>query len=348
MVPVLTVDTKGRITNISSAAVSGGGGGVSAGAGLAVVSGTLVTVGTVSPVTATNISINAGNTIDTTHSGAINNIIAGGSNNTTSNAAYQTVAGGDNNKTTNNFDTVGGGSGNTASGGSSVVPGGSNNTASGADAIAAGAGCQASGAQSVSMGNGNVASGIASHATGSGTAASGNFSSASGQFTTTRGTSGAFINGGLGGPSATASFPGRGQSVTYTLFVQTNGATAVRLTTDGAAAGPTNIGVVPVAGLAMWTATITIADKDTFGKVATYTIGPSLIQRAGDGTMTLGTGNPVAVAGPTIGTLVLAAIPTLTADSTNFGFNLSFTPPVANTDNLYAVAVIEAVETQMN
>jgi hypothetical protein len=346
IIPVLTINNQGRVTNIGSASVASSG--VSSGGGIATVSGSVVSVGTVSALAATNVIITGANTLNATNAAYSNNVIAGGNGNTTGAFAGQAIGGGSSNLTGGTNATVGGGSSNQATNTGAVVPGGRSNVASGSDSFAAGFGNTASGVQSVAQGNGSAAAAPYTFAHGNAVRSDGTASFAVGQFTTTRGTSGAFVRGGMGGPSAAGGFPGRGQGVVYTLFCQTAGATAARLTTDGGAASSANIGILPQTGLALWTVTMFITDKSTFGATATYSIGPSLLLRSAANAMTLGTGNPAAVAGPTNGTLVLAVPPTLTADATLFGFNLSFTPPVGNTDTLYAVAIVEAVETQLN
>jgi hypothetical protein len=290
-----------------------------------------------------------GNTINTTDSNAKYNVVLGGSTNGTGDATNQTIAGGASNTASANYATVGGGESNTASGINSTVTGGDNNRASGQNSTAIGYGNVASGSQSVAAGDSCTASNTSSLCMGHQSTASGTYASVFGSATSDRGTSGAFVEGGNGGPSASAAFPGRAQSVVYTLFNDTTGSSAVRLTTDGNSAGTSNIGALKPKMAVTWNCRITITDKTNIGNVATYTIGDSLIiQGTTVGSTTLGTGNPTASAGPTAGTLTLQAAPALAADTTNGGFNLSYTPPSGNSDELYSVAVCRAVETQYN
>lgn len=291
------------------------------------------------------------NTINTANSGATNNVIAGGSSNSTGNATGQFIGGGSGNSTSANNASVIGGASN-ASNGINAISGGTGNTAGNQNSIALGTGNTVSANQGVALGDGNQVSGVSASALGRDVTLSGQYSFGTGQLTGDRGTSGAFVEGGLGGPSANSSHPGRGQSVVYTLWSDVSNATASRLTTTGGGASSTNIGVLPGGpASATWNCRILISDKTTAGKIWVYTIADSLVYTTSSSSATtaLGTSNPSPVAGPTAGSpSALQAAPTLTADTSLGGFNLSYTPPSGNTDELYAIAICRAVETQTN
>lgn len=352
--------------------------GVTSASGLAsIVSTSTVNVGTTSTAAPSSFILGgAGNVINNTTSTASDNaIIAGTLNvisgpnadgfigagvaNTVSQNSAAVVAG-QTNTASGAQSFVGGGSQNVASGLQAAIPGGTQNLASGQGsfamgvastagqqvAIAMGQSASATAEAALAMGFGPAASGFGCQALGTEDQCSGEWSFVAGQFTTDRGTWGAFVHGGGGGPNASQSVPGTGQKVTYTLFAQNAGALSTRLTTTGGAAAATNIGALPNTAFATWNCKINIVDKTNFPNGVEYSIGDSVITRGSSAATTaLGTGNPSAVAGPTTGTpLVLQAAPAITADSTNGGVNLSYTPPLGNTDTLSAVAACEAVE----
>jgi hypothetical protein len=240
-----------------------------------------------------------------------------------------------------------------ASGANSFVVG-YENVASGQYAVAAGNNSNATNTNSVAIGSGNIASGNAALALGSsttasaasasaigfGTTASGSYSTvmgyngtAAGEYSTVVGAIGndrtntaAFVHGGGGSDGI--------QSEDHLLYFTTTGATAVRLTAlgSGTATATNTVGVAFGASL-FWIDFI--AYDRTSGQVMTYTCGPGVIFQAAGGvsTTTFGTaGAPAFTAGPfTSATAVLAAAPTVAADTTLGSFNISVTPPVANT-----------------
>lgn len=284
------------------------------------------------------------------------NTVGGGSGNTASGNSYATVSGGFTGTASGQYSTVAGGNTNTASGQASITLGGTGNLASALDAVAGGASSAAQASFAVAIGDTVQANGYYSDAFGLKTVINGDGSFVAGMYTTDRATQGAFVEGGSGGPGG-GTGRGAAQSVVYTLYMDSTGASPVRLTTDGGSASnglgasgvANNIGALQSRMVAVWTCNIIIADRTTQTNVATYTLGPSMIyQAANAASTTLGTGNPVAVAGPTAGTLTLAAVPALTADTTLGGFNLSFTPPVGTSDEFYSTAVCKSTETRYN
>lgn len=219
------------------------------------------------------------------------------------------------------------------------------------------------GANSINVGGtndveGDFGIGIGSNisgSVGSGTTAIGRYITGNGTNTqllgyqiTDRGNYGAFIHSGVNLQGTTSNL-GRSQLEEYVLVNQTTGSTAVRLTADGNSAGALNVGALGSAGVAQFTIDLTITDTAT-GAIVTYTLGPSLIARpTSQASTVMGTGNPSFVAGPTVGSLgALGAAPTVTADTSNGGFNLSYTPPSGNTDALYAVARLRYLTTRYN
>lgn len=367
-----TVTALGSGLSNAGGTLNTAGSGINAATGLAsIVSSTTLNVGTISAAAPTSFILGGSlNVINTVTATAVDNAIIGGSGDTigagdhnfigagsgnviASSAADGAIVGGQNNTIAAGGGSgfIGAGSSNTISAGGGGVGGGDHNAIGGSASWAAGSGNVVNGNSSGAVGVSNTVTGQWSFATGHFNLASGEATFVPGSFTGDRGNTGAFIEGGLGGPGAgTAPNGAKGQSEVYTLFAGTTGATAVRLTSDGIGATSLNIGGLGTSMVAVWDCKIDVIDKTAFPNSVSYTIGPSVITRQGAASTTaLGTGNPAAVAGPTAGTpLVLAAAPALTADVTNGGFNLSYTPPVANTDSLLAVAACRAVIIQTN
>jgi hypothetical protein len=231
---------------------------------------------------------------------------------------------------------------------------GSTNTASGTNATAIGVSNTASNTAAVAMGNASQATGSVAIAIGNGAISSGAASVALGQNVTASG-GGAFVHGnratdrGTGGSRAFASgqfiTTGDGQIQEAVFRATTAAASATRLTTDAAAASATNVLVLPNNGSYLITAECIIRNVTT-GKTLTYTLGPSMVERGANAAATaVASGNPAFIAGPASSSPpTLAAIPTLTADTTNGGLNISFTPPAANTDTYRAVCYVRSVQ----
>jgi len=232
---------------------------------------------------------------------------------------------------------------NTASGVGSLAVG-SSNTASGTYSTALGDGVTTSGGYSLTVGQSFTNAGSYSVAVGRSHASIGDQSAVFGRFGTTHGTEGALV---LGAGSAGTSSAGSSQMRTTVLWSFTSGATASRLTANNGAASTTNIMNLANNSAMMFEAKCVVRNNSS-ANANTYTIGPSLITRGANAASTaMSAGNPAVVAGPTTGTaLTLAADPTFTADTTNGGFNVSYTPPVGNNTAMYAVCVITGVETR--
>jgi len=125
-----------------------------------------------------------------------------------------------------------------------------------------------------------------------------------------------------------------------TFYALTSGATATRLTTNGLAATATNVGSIPSSTAIEYSVQCIILDRTSrAGNI--YTFGASAISNIA-GTVALGTTNPTVTTGPVLNSgLTLVATPTIVADNTNKGWNISYTPPSGNTDPVYAQCTVE-------
>lgn len=149
---------------------------------------------------------------------------------------------------------------------------------------------------------------------------------------------GAFIYGNPQGGNT-----GRTQVEHYTFAAFTSGATAVRLTVDGNAAGNTNLANVRngVSPNAMYCGTIYLAIFDYTANVG-WSYRTDIMYGLASSTFFVAGGTFTSVA--TYGSPpALGAAPTVTADTTYDGLNISFAPPSGNTDNIVASAVVTAV-----
>lgn len=127
---------------------------------------------------------------------------------------------------------------------------------------------------------------------------------------------------------------------TLAFFVQTSGAVAVKLTTDGTAASSSNVGTIPTSTAIQYTAQCIVINR-TSRAANIYTAGSSAISNIA-GTVAVSGSNPAITVGPTLGGgLTLGAVITIVADNTNKGWAIAFTPPAANTDPVYAQCTLE-------
>lgn len=142
---------------------------------------------------------------------------------------------------------------------------------------------------------------------------------------------------------------GRSQIEEYLLVNSTSGATAVRLTTDETAANTHNVANLASSQSCSFTVEIIILDTVT-RKSVTYSLSQSLVEQGANAattTIVLNAGG--VVAGPTSASpFTLGAAPTVTADTTNGGLNISYTPPAANTDKFYAEAYVRYIGVRYN
>lgn len=126
-----------------------------------------------------------------------------------------------------------------------------------------------------------------------------------------------------------------GQDEKYRFYNVTSTSAAVVLSANSSVAGAANVANLANNSAMLFTADFIVYDKNT-GKAITYNQGPSLITRGTSAATTvISSGNPSMIAGPASTTpFTLAAAPTISADVTNGGFSVGYTPPVANTDTL--------------
>lgn len=278
-------------------------------------------------------------------------VVSGGSANTAS-GADSNVAGGFNNIVNQQYGNVAGGTANSVQATGGAITGGNANTLTSTYGTGGGNGNVINGGTaSTAFGAANNTNGGSyNYLVGNNNLSGGNYAYAQGNSTDSRNNVGvqAFSGNGTIGIGAR----GRAQIETYVFTNTTSGSAAVQLTTDGAAAGSANIGNLGSAQASLFTAFCIVTDTVT-SKSLTYTAGvplTSLIQRptnAASTAVTLSVSG--VVGGATTGTPpVLQAAPTFTADTTNGGLNISYTPPVANTDLFYAVCQINYVTTRYN
>jgi len=257
-----------------------------------------------------------------------------------------------------NSNAVAMGDQNVASGGDSVALG-EQTTASGTAALAAGYFNTASGDYSTALGDHNTTSGTAAFAGGHLNTANANYAFdfgynntatavlgiVFGGYATDDGNLGQVSLGGYLGPNNSSNL-GSAMGRQNIFYNSTSGSAAVRLTTDGGSAGSGNVGSIGNNSYLAYTVECVIADKAN-NRANTYTFGESLLTRGANAASTaVSSGNPTATAGPTTSTgLTLQAIPSIAADTTNGGLNISYTPPTSNTDTLYAVCKLTGTET---
>jgi lysophospholipase L1-like esterase len=212
-----------------------------------------------------------------------------------------------------------------ASGNYSSIFGGTSNTASGTYSGAAG--------------NQNIASGAICWAIGDQSAATGNRSHARGTQATDRARYGADV-----WASNFLATRGDAQISTSVLRGTGNSTSAVRLTSDGAAAGSANCINIPNNTAYLVTIDVVAFDHTTVTKSESWSTWTGLLTRGANAASTAITMNttPTPITNGTVTGSSIAA----TADTTNGGINLSFTPPSANTDTWNIVARVTAVEVQ--
>jgi hypothetical protein len=232
-------------------------------------------------------------------------------------AAAQVASGGNAN--------IGGGLNNTASGTAATVAGGSSNTASAGNSTVAG-------------GNSNTASGTGSFAAGVSNTAGGSYSSAPG------GTQ-ASAHGIYGAQVFATGFnvaQGDAQAGLYVLRGRSSAGAAVRLTADGTGtAGSVNVANLPLN--TAWSGDMLVTARDTTtGNCCRWRISFGLGCAATAATTAYAEGS-VEFAN-IIGSVAATANLVRSADTTNRGINLTFTPANSNTWDL--VAVMRTAEVQ--
>lgn len=128
---------------------------------------------------------------------------------------------------------------------------------------------------------------------------------------------------------------GQHESYTFTAIIANGGTGPGRLTTDGLTASTNNIASLGLIGSALFSITFVASDGTSNGAVLTWTLTNGLIYQNGVTVAMSGT-NPVFIAGPKSTSAPVASVPTVAADVTNVGFDISWTAPNTNGWNLAA------------
>ena len=166
--------------------------------------------------------------------------------------------------------------------------------------------------------------------------ASGSLTTTGGYYGTDRGNRGGRVWGGSYNFGTTT--PGHNQIEDYLLTVKSTGTTTVRVTTDGTgSASATNIGALGTKTVASFQAVLTMYDT-TNNWVANYTYGfegaPGIVQVGSSAaTTSIGNSPTVFAQGSTVGSVPTLNAPTVSADTTYSGLNVSVLPP--NGDTIY-------------
>jgi hypothetical protein len=273
-------------------------------------------------------------------SGANYNVIVGGHGNSISGSISNgAILGGSANAVTGNSGVVLAGSGNTAGSG---IAAGQTSTATGSSAFAIGQQCSATANYSVAMGFLSTVSGSNAFVFGSNMTMTGSYSVGMGYAGSDRGMTQAEIYSN-GGPdaSSTVGSTGRQQWERHMFWNKSTAAANVRLTINGATATTNNVANLATYMAGFFTCRIVILDKTSSNGNTYYMTAPATIFQAGSAAATTMTGVTI-TAGPTIGSgLTLQQAPTITADTTNGGFNINYTPPTSNTDTIYGLAYLD-------
>ena len=217
-----------------------------------------------------------------------------------------------------------------------------NNQCYGAASVAFGQFNSVGGPASFAAGSANTLANTAtsSSAIGSNNLNSGANSLTQGQYATDRGKYAVSV---LSGGRFTVA--GDSQATSQILKGSVTGATLVRLTADGAAAGAANVINLPVTAAASYSLRITLMAIDVNAPANTYSwsmpIATLYKKGAAASTTTLALGTAI-----TLATNSWAPTVSATADTTNGGLNLSFSPPTGSTDVVHIVARVESVEVE--
>ena len=228
----------------------------------------------------------------------------------TATGANASIGGGGNNTAGGQFAAVGGGNANNNNGFVGTIAGGNSNTITGGNFPAIGGG------------QSNTLSGYGSAVPG-------------GQYATDRGR-----YNWLGFASGKTNVAGDAQTGWQVL--RGTSTSAVRLTADGATAGSANVGNIPDATAYNVEIRLSAIDRTTPANKLAWTLPLGLLGRAtGAASVTFSPGTAVTASTGTGSAATVSA----TADTTNGGLNLTFTPP-AGSDTWDVVAEVHAVEAQ--
>ncbi len=202
----------------------------------------------------------------------------------------------------------------------------------------------ASGLDSVSIGGlGNTASGIrATSLGGFKNLATGTTTVVSGNLASDHGSIGGFFNGGAG--CETFSLSGGCQWGVFVLGNTIASASAVRLTSNAAAAGAANCVNIPAGTVYQTAIKISVHDRNTHDYASWNAINGTLARGTGNASYA-GAGTVAAVPDNASGGLTTATL-IVSADATNQCLNISFTPPGGNTDTIDVTARIDTTEVQ--
>jgi hypothetical protein len=228
----------------------------------------------------------------------------------------------------------------TASGAAAVVGGGESNKATNTDAVVTG-GAQnvASGYRSgVLCGGLNTAAGQYSAACGLGNTALGTGAVALGQFSTDRTTNGKMVYAG-------GEFAAPGDAQTGWLMMRGSGASASAITgtSDGAAAGAANVGVIPAGTHYHLRVSASCRDGTSAGWAAWDAVSSDL-DRAATGAPSYSGGYLTATAPSRSGGTLTGMTLLLAADTVNNGLAVTWTPPAGNTDTVHCLARADTTE----
>lgn len=146
------------------------------------------------------------------------------------------------------------------------------------------------------------------------------------------------------GGSSAAATPSR-----YTFFGSGSGTSAIPLTTDGTAAGPTNIANLPNLSAQSFAATVCVYDTTTGGStsfVGRDTSGaPAVIKRGANAAATT-MSTVVWTQGPTLGTITHIGAMSAAPDTTNGGYAFAYTPGLLNAEQIDVTLALDVAQAQ--
>jgi hypothetical protein len=231
---------------------------------------------------------------------------------------------------------------NTVSGTGAASAIGSQNAVSGTSSFAAGLSNTAGGSYTAVFGNSNNVSDQGGFSAGQQNVGTGNYSVLLGFGMSDRGNTGGWFQ-------ASSNF-GRGTGDTsaesYVLACSTSGASC-RLTSDGTAAGAHNVIALANNSAMMFSIKLVALDRTT-QKAVTFAIDNAVMTRGANAAATaMGIGVTTFAAGGTSSAPpTIATLPTVSADTINGGFNVTFTTPAGNSDSWDILAFVRGVFVQ--
>lgn len=147
---------------------------------------------------------------------------------------------------------------------------------------------------------------------------------------------------GQAGPAGSVTTPTQREE--YTFWNSNHGTIAVNLSNNGAAPASITVGNPGTKTAGVVNCQLLIMDRANGNGVMYYTAIPGVFNK---GTTAASMAvNATLTAGAVYGSgLTLVALPTLAADTTNGGFSIGYTPPLLNTDTLWATAWLDTLVT---